>query len=505
MPLELSLPAEAISLSKGDSGRAFQQAALTIMQRSVPYMGGDQISDQPAHSVAEGLAEKLGIPLKPDNLFFAHGLEQSFQFSAKLIDMYAQLIRRLFEQAEMESPEIVMLFRTPAHNTSLKQFEGLSFKCEMIETYDQMDMWENGPYSFGNFIEFLNHSITPRPPLPFESSTGRLIIGLFDANPSVSTGHVRTKEETAYVADMLDEARQRNMEIMKALIGEDYVKNFREMFFVVEDQTLRGLEYDGEKVTSFACLPDYSDITHTVFGVSECGLSGMQGSVTVMPPTDAAMLKKRFNETQTSLSALSVFSCEYMFGTNPEDRENREKFFKNRVAHCRQSAAIAHAIINGSAEDLLSPKERETALQWLHDYGALTQQEAQQLLEKGIPSFRALHMPQAGYYLFVDYEQLIKFHEDETNWDKTQVIEVISNLAHDNTGMAIGSGIDMGLRDSAPAFRMNVDLPPDQLIDRLFRLRKLVDTVKAHGPVLTLPGKGRSLPAPGQQLRLTQQ
>lgn len=485
-------------LPGGNPVEGFTSAAKVITKRAMPFIGRyNDLYDrnnQHGQTIARGLSADYGVPITPEQLVYAHGVKHALALSAKCLDAICITITSLAMKQGKLPPDFVLLHRTPGYLPVIDQFKSDYYRLAGVASFDICHEALDDGTSCGSFNRFKRelYEEVSRAALsiikePKKGVRPTYVIGFFDVNPCNPTGSVRGEAEIKATADVLELIREANALYLRREMGISLTgaNSGLEFFRVIEDHIYRGLEYEGaEKPYSFRQIDSFAAVTHTVLGVAKYGLVGMRSGLVVAPPHDAKYMFQCFEGHNSDIAPHAVLAAEYMFGDNPDDMAQRESYLQAMRARYQTSAHIAYAAINGKGRDFLSAEEYDTAVGWFKKHGGLKTTEAQTLLEDGIQGLSVRVLPQSGFFLLVDYEDMFVMHDHEESYDGEEINKLIRQTAEEKHRLGLGYPEYTMHDEQVPVFRMTVAVKPADLVTGLLRLNEWAKDVQSMQPFL---------------------
>lgn len=335
------------------------------------------------------------------------------------------------------------------------------------------------------------------------------IIAYFDSNPNNPTGHVRDREETKRIGDVISDLNEfymcQDSTVDKENISETKPKDTEESFLsslfaarskmfwngpsanvhIIDDMVYDGLQYDSSQShCTFSEVMDKYKYCITLMGTSKNGLASMRAGLIIATSNIMNDLRNMDRNSNYVASDMTLNILSLFFNNSAEREQKRLAYQKKAITHYRFAGQFVKALINGIDSVLtdLSKSDAKRMHDILRATQNLTAEEARTVLKSGIKGIKISTNPQAGFFHLLDFSGLKGMgFSVEKNWGATyRVLE----SEHDFTdlcnkmGLSLASGSYMGTPKDICSQRLTYALPLPEIIRATERLKLIVRTCK---------------------------
>lgn len=333
------------------------------------------------------------------------------------------------------------------------------------------------------------------------------VIAYFDSNPNNPTGHVRNRDETKRIGDIisaLNELYSRqdsgtekqyasvpiNIEATRLQSAQSPNKKLHwkgpsANVHIIDDMVYDGLQYDSSQShCTFSEVMDEYEYCITLMGPSKNGLASLRAGLIVTPSNIMKDLRNMDRDSNYVASEMTLNVLTLFFNSTAEREQKRRAYQQKAVTHYRFAGLFMKALINGidSVQADLSKSEQRRMHDVLRSTQNLTAEEARTALKSGINGLNIATTPQAGFFHLLDFSGL-KGREFpvQKNWGANyKFLESeydFTDLCHEmELGLATGSY--MGTPKDVCVQRLTYALPLPEIVKATERLRLVANACK---------------------------
>lgn len=333
---------------------------------------------------------------------------------------------------------------------------------------------------------------------------GKQAIAFYDSNPNNPLGHVRGREETAQIAQVImeynDIRRQHSNDLdnkrfqeikrrggdTKELLSIEYWSGPASSMRIIDDMVYDGLQYEGQQQPcGFAQIPGNAwgspaDLTFTIMGPSKAGLANLRAGI-VISENDITALRNTQLSSSYSSTDLAAHAVHAFFSDREPFADMRKKHLKRMNAEHQFRGRLMKALIDGiGAVPDATQKDFRKMVRLLSKARNMSPAQARARLQRGIDGITVTTTPQAGFFHLLDFSGLkdrIYLHKATTCYGEEKAPVPLPFKGCDDIKNVFGTAAIgfayadwMGMDSKEPVVRATFAETPENIIALAYRL-----------------------------------